>query len=966
MSIAGSSGPASASVAGSSLGGASGVSGGGGASALHFGTSPPHGGMTPLSSGSQHHPVGMQSPTHKEPGLSAAFHHLRGGGGGHSRRGSMASIASSGDSTPVLGGRLAEKVDEKDAKQFVGTPDYLAPESILGLGQGASVDWWALGVILYEFLYGIPPFNAATPSQVFENILMRRIDWHEDEVEVSPHARDLMERLMCSDIDARLGSNGAREVRAHPWFADVEWDTLWQAKASFIPKTSNIEDTDYFDDRGVSAKISDGSERGDAAAAAGKGVGSTGAGASTGASGAGAVSLSAAASVAAMSSMASTSTVSKDRRAPTTVADDTSVGGSMVSSVSALAPGGQPAGAPIAMAATSTGSQAGTRGSVSAAHSIAASAVSSGGGGGGGGGTLPRDKKDKERAESDKEDRTEDAEREYLQAAMNEEEAPDFGEYVYKNLPLLEKANKKLVSKIRSDFPEGEEWKQRRRDSLPISGSLAAFIKYGSPAASAQGGGAGPSGAALSQSLTASGLASPTMHGRIRTVSANVTGTTPSGFATGSSASLSQQDLRQSVSDALGMSAASPSTDSSSDVYVPPVASKQVKTILAESELRSRRSSLPALPTRFRVQSMHAAVGETAGSPLAATAAPPPASPMSMTPQQLASASGSPAVGSPRLDAPHRDSVHRGDQSAAAAQGQASSSRPAQGQAAASRSGGPSTSSYQSYLESAKQQLFREQRRGSSFSIHGREASMLTSSLTAPDSAPSETAPATPSPLNASPLTHLTMPPPSSIGPGLTSAPVTLSVSSPGTHRRSLSSSVSVSSSHYSMSVSGSLSSSSGTAGALAVGGSSAGSHGRPLDVLIADDNPVTLKLMESMLTRLHCRCVTVKNGAEAIRCAMGEVKFDVIFMDMMMPVLDGESVARMIKSTKNVNQRTPIIGISSDAPTFAQTQIFDDTLLKPVSKEVLHHTLLAVSPLDSVLHVEARAAFFTNPNVSI
>ncbi|RKO84321.1 kinase-like domain-containing protein, partial [Blyttiomyces helicus] len=134
-------------------------------------------------------------------------------------------------------------------RTFVGTPDYLAPESILGLGQGTSVDWWAVGVILYEFLYGIPPFHAETPAQVFENILMRRIDWCEDEIEVTPEARDLMERLMCTDIDARLGSRGADEVKAHPWFADVTWDRVMEEEASFVPKPAGVEDTDYFDGR---------------------------------------------------------------------------------------------------------------------------------------------------------------------------------------------------------------------------------------------------------------------------------------------------------------------------------------------------------------------------------------------------------------------------------------------------------------------------------------------------------------------------------------------------------------------------------------------------------------------------------------------------------------------------------------------------------------------------------------------
>ncbi|KAJ3193079.1 hypothetical protein HK101_005436, partial [Irineochytrium annulatum] len=157
---------------------------------------------------------------------------------------------------PTVGGRLVEQqLNVEDRKQFAGTPDYLAPESILGLGQEAGVDWWALGVIFYEFLYGIPPFHAPTPSEVFENILARNIDWHEDEeiVEMTPEARDLMEKLMCTDVERRLGHNGAEEVKAHPVFADVQWDGLQSMEPSFVPKPANEEDTDYFDDRGAAS-----------------------------------------------------------------------------------------------------------------------------------------------------------------------------------------------------------------------------------------------------------------------------------------------------------------------------------------------------------------------------------------------------------------------------------------------------------------------------------------------------------------------------------------------------------------------------------------------------------------------------------------------------------------------------------------------------------------------------------------
>ena len=53
---------------------------------------------------------------------------------------------------------------QEEKRRAVGTPDYLAPELLLGTGHGAEVDWWSLGAILYEFVTGVPPFNADTPE----------------------------------------------------------------------------------------------------------------------------------------------------------------------------------------------------------------------------------------------------------------------------------------------------------------------------------------------------------------------------------------------------------------------------------------------------------------------------------------------------------------------------------------------------------------------------------------------------------------------------------------------------------------------------------------------------------------------------------------------------------------------------------------------------------------------------------
>ncbi|CAA0811268.1 Probable serine/threonine protein kinase IREH1 [Striga hermonthica] len=139
--------------------------------------------------------------------------------------------------------------ERRKKRSAVGTPDYLAPEILLGTGHGFTADWWSVGVILFELIVGIPPFNAEHPQKIFENILNRKIPWPRVPEEMSPEAYDLIDRLLTEDPNQRLGAVGASEVKQHPFFRDINWDTLARQKAAFVPASESAMDTSYFTSR---------------------------------------------------------------------------------------------------------------------------------------------------------------------------------------------------------------------------------------------------------------------------------------------------------------------------------------------------------------------------------------------------------------------------------------------------------------------------------------------------------------------------------------------------------------------------------------------------------------------------------------------------------------------------------------------------------------------------------------------
>ncbi|XP_034469028.1 microtubule-associated serine/threonine-protein kinase 3 isoform X1 [Hippoglossus hippoglossus] len=143
---------------------------------------------------------------------------------------------------------------EKDTREFIdkqvcGTPEYIAPEVILRQGYGKPVDWWAMGIILYEFLVGCVPFFGDTPEQLFGQVVNDDIIWPEGEDALPADAQDFITRLLRQSPLERLGTGGTTEVKMHMFFLGLDWNGLLRQKAEFIPQLETDEDTSYFDTR---------------------------------------------------------------------------------------------------------------------------------------------------------------------------------------------------------------------------------------------------------------------------------------------------------------------------------------------------------------------------------------------------------------------------------------------------------------------------------------------------------------------------------------------------------------------------------------------------------------------------------------------------------------------------------------------------------------------------------------------
>jgi serine/threonine-protein kinase RIM15 len=593
---------------------------------------------------------------------------------------------------------------EDNDRKFVGTPDYLAPETIAGNGQDEISDWWSLGCILFESLYGYPPFHADTPDEVFQNILARRIDWPEDDDElydISDEAKDLMNRLLCSDPAQRLGANkddkfasGGEEIRSHSWFSDINWETLRDDEASFIPTVENPEDTEYFDARGAAmANFSPEFE-----------------------------------------DQATTPAGTPSADYPDRPHDALSRVRSQVS-VSTMKRGLIPLHIP--------------------AHV-----------------------------------------REGRSRRLSEPmAADDFGNFSYKNLPVLEKANKDVIQKLRAEamLPQNK----------PTSAIQSPSVTSPSPHLEHSPMMPGPLKRTLSTNRSSGRPSSPSMSGPHSSPSR---GSQPSSpllvqFSTGQ-----HHDRRKtsSSSSTLSHSTSNPSSLQPGSFFDP-----------------SRMSGLRP-------------------------------SPEAISPIQLSKTPSAPS-------GPAQDRLVLGQRQSSLGQVNASSPR------ARSQTVG-----------SQEEDVVRDLLPGH----YKRRSQVLDVSPSSSDTEDSR-------------------------------AKALLRVQRRRQSSRRLSQ--------------------------ISFGD---GPFFRPLDVLICEDHPVSRLVMEKLLEKLRCRTLTVTNGSEAIRYAMGEVKFDVIMMEFRLPQVNGADVARMIRDTKNANTHTPIVAVTGYLKELQAPHYFDALIEKPPTVAKLTDTL--------------------------
>ncbi|KAL8949609.1 MAG: hypothetical protein Q9222_004294 [Ikaeria aurantiellina] len=136
------------------------------------------------------------------------------------------------------------------AKSIVGSPDYMAPEVLTGEEYDFTVDYWSLGCMLFEALSGYPPFAGSTVDETWHNLrrwekVLKKPKYDDPNYFLSPRTWDLITR--CVNSKAKRFRN-INEIYKHAYFAEVDWSSLKEQRAPFVPELDSETDAGYFDD----------------------------------------------------------------------------------------------------------------------------------------------------------------------------------------------------------------------------------------------------------------------------------------------------------------------------------------------------------------------------------------------------------------------------------------------------------------------------------------------------------------------------------------------------------------------------------------------------------------------------------------------------------------------------------------------------------------------------------------------
>jgi len=144
---------------------------------------------------------------------------------------------------------FAKVIKDHRTYTLCGTPEYIAPEVLLNKGHGKPVDWWTLGILIYEMIVGYPPFVDEDPMGIYQKILSGKIVFPKL---FDKNAKSLVKHLLTAELSKRFGNlkRGVEDIKEHKWFKDCPWDQLvkFEIKAPFTPQVKGEQDTSNFED----------------------------------------------------------------------------------------------------------------------------------------------------------------------------------------------------------------------------------------------------------------------------------------------------------------------------------------------------------------------------------------------------------------------------------------------------------------------------------------------------------------------------------------------------------------------------------------------------------------------------------------------------------------------------------------------------------------------------------------------